>query len=84
MNFVLTRYKKKCRKYLFSTARHTAYLTNPFYIACRISAGETETIVPAPSRRMKWPEHEALLGEQRNTYRVLIKESAAKLTFRML
>jgi hypothetical protein len=33
---------------------------------------------------MKWPGHEALLGEQRNTYRVLIKEPEAKLTFRML
>jgi hypothetical protein len=69
---------------LFSTAKQFAYLTNTLYIACRISAGEIEIIVLVPSRRMKWPGHEELLGEQRNTYRVLIKETEAKLTFRML
>jgi hypothetical protein len=69
---------------LFSTARHTEYLTKKLYIACRISADEVEMIVSAPSRRMKWQGHEALLGEQGKTYRVLVKEPEAKLTFRML
>ena len=50
MNFVLTRYRKKCRKYLLLTARHTAYLTDTLYSACRIYAGEIEIIVPVPAR----------------------------------